>query len=287
MAFADTQIGKSSSATLTIANQGNATLTVTGMTGPSVTKSSWTSGTIPAGGSQSATITFTPTAAQNYSGTITINGDQTSGTSTIAMTGRGVLPAGSFGTGSWRVGADIQAGRYFSAPTGTCYWEAVSGFGGTFGEILANDFISSGTFQAIVDILSTDTGFKTDSGCGIWRSSPTLGSQATIRPGTWLVGQQIVPDTYKATPTKSGCYWERRTDFRADISGIIANDFVSSTGQQFVTIASGDVGFVSDPDCGTWTSSSTSGVSSVKERTPDRAEIERAWRARRVHLGRP
>jgi hypothetical protein len=38
------------------------------------------------------TIQFAPTAAQTYSGTLTVNGDQTSGTNTIAISGTGIAP---------------------------------------------------------------------------------------------------------------------------------------------------------------------------------------------------
>jgi len=76
---------------LTITNLGNATLTVTGMTGPSGYAASWTTGTIAAGASQLVTITFSPIAAQNYNGTLIVNGDQTGGTNTIAISGTGTI----------------------------------------------------------------------------------------------------------------------------------------------------------------------------------------------------
>jgi HYDIN/CFA65/VesB family protein len=93
MEFANIQLGQSFSATLNIHNTGNAPLTITGLTGSggitSVTKADWTSGTIPASGSQAVRMTFTPAAPQLYTGTITVNGDQTSGTNSIAFSGMG------------------------------------------------------------------------------------------------------------------------------------------------------------------------------------------------------
>jgi hypothetical protein len=77
------------------------------------------------------------------------------------------------------------------------------------------------------------------------------GPQATIQQGTWLVGAQLAPGTYQATVT-SGCYWERLRDFEGGLSSIIANSFVAEGGSQFVTIASGHVGFTSTAACGTW-----------------------------------
>jgi hypothetical protein len=93
LAFGNVLIGSQGTATLTITNNGNSTLTVTGMVGPGAFTSSWTSGTILAGRSQSSTIVFTPTAAGNYTGTVSVNGDQTSGTNTIQISGAGVSPA--------------------------------------------------------------------------------------------------------------------------------------------------------------------------------------------------
>jgi HYDIN/CFA65/VesB family protein/all-beta uncharacterized protein len=92
LAFGNVQVGGQPTLTFTIANTGNATLTISGVsitTGLSVFAANWTSGTIAAGSSQTVTVQFVPTAAQTYSGTISINGDQTSGTSTIAVSGTG------------------------------------------------------------------------------------------------------------------------------------------------------------------------------------------------------
>lgn len=95
MDFGKIQVGQSFQATLNIRNNGNAPLTITGITGnngiTSVLKASWTSGTIPPNSSVDSAIAFMPTAAITYGGTLQINGDQTSGTNTIAFTGTGSL----------------------------------------------------------------------------------------------------------------------------------------------------------------------------------------------------
>jgi hypothetical protein len=97
LAFGSVMVGQSATATLTITNSGNSTLTVSGMTITggleTVFSPSWTSGTIAAGGSQQVTARFAPTVAQSYSGIVTVNGDQTSGTNTIAISAAGVVPA--------------------------------------------------------------------------------------------------------------------------------------------------------------------------------------------------
>jgi hypothetical protein len=51
------------------------------------------SGPIPAGSSQPVTVTFAPTAATSYGGTVTVNADQTSGVNaqTVSGTGMGTI----------------------------------------------------------------------------------------------------------------------------------------------------------------------------------------------------
>lgn len=95
LAFGAVTVGQTLDRTLTITNTGNSTLAVTGMTGPTGFATTWSSGTIAAGTSQAVTIRFSPTLAQAYSGTITVNGDHTAGTNTAAVSGTGIAPAGT------------------------------------------------------------------------------------------------------------------------------------------------------------------------------------------------
>jgi hypothetical protein len=94
LAFGEVQVGSSRSATLTISNGGNATLTVSGLgaTGGIVAQSSasWTSGTIAPGASQQVTITFRPTTAGTFAGTVTVDADHTSGTNSIPISGTAI-----------------------------------------------------------------------------------------------------------------------------------------------------------------------------------------------------
>lgn len=96
LSFGDVAVGSSRDASFTITNTGTSTLTVSGMSVSgglaSQITASWTSGTIPAGGSQSVNVRFQPTTAGSYSGTVTVNGDHTSGSNTIAISGTAVGP---------------------------------------------------------------------------------------------------------------------------------------------------------------------------------------------------
>jgi hypothetical protein len=91
LAFGNVAVGQTASATFTITNSGNSVLTVTNMTVPScgTWSATWTSGTILPGGSQQVTQFFTPTSSQPCTGTLTVVGDQTSGTNTLPTSGTG------------------------------------------------------------------------------------------------------------------------------------------------------------------------------------------------------
>jgi hypothetical protein len=125
---------------MTVANTGNATMTVTGMTVTaglgSVVAASWTNGAIGAGLTQQVSIQFTPASSQTYSGVLTVNGDQTAGANTIAMSGTGTgqssptpLPSCSY---TLSLGSTIDGypgGGSFPATVTTtagCAWAAVS-----------------------------------------------------------------------------------------------------------------------------------------------------------------
>ena len=70
----------------------------------------------------------------------------------------------SFINGTWRVGVDIQPGTYRTEGANSCYWERLSGFTGSLGDIITN---ANPDGPAIVTILPSDVGFMTD-GCGVW-----------------------------------------------------------------------------------------------------------------------
>lgn len=89
VAFGAVEIGKTAEQTVTIANSGTSTLTVTGIAVPGGYTTTWAGGLIAPGGSQQVVVRFSPTAVQPYDGTLTINGDQTGGANTVALSGTG------------------------------------------------------------------------------------------------------------------------------------------------------------------------------------------------------
>ena len=65
------------------------------------------------------------------------------------------------------VGVDVTPGRYRSTPMGVCGVARLSGFGGTFGELISSDVYSADT-AVVLDVAETDVGLVTDANCGGW-----------------------------------------------------------------------------------------------------------------------
>ena len=90
LTFGNVTVGTSTQNTLTISNIGNSTMTVSNINYPSGFGGNW-SGAISAGNSQNVTVTFSPTSATSYGGTVTVNSDAASGGNTIIASGTGVV----------------------------------------------------------------------------------------------------------------------------------------------------------------------------------------------------
>lgn len=155
----------------------------------------------------------------------------------------------SFTDGTYQVGTDIQPGTYRTEGGEYCYWERLSGFGGTFDEIIAN---SNPSGPSIVTILPSDIGFSSTR-CDSWvlQSEQIVAAvvpQSSFGDGTWRVGIDIQPGTYQADGGEY-CYWERLSGFNGTFNEIIAND--NPSGQVIITISPTDKGFTT-VRCGTW-----------------------------------
>ncbi|MEO7021351.1 MAG: hypothetical protein ABI234_14430 [Ktedonobacteraceae bacterium] len=154
----------------------------------------------------------------------------------------------TFGDGTFTVGKDIQAGTYRTR-TGSsgCYYARLKGFGGTIGEIISNDTTGA---PAIVTIAASDKGFQSTN-CGTWTAdlSAITSSKTTFPDGTYFVGTDIAPGTYKSSG-QSGCYYARLSGFGGTIGEITSNNTTDTAA--IITIAPSDKGFTST-GCGTWT----------------------------------
>ncbi|MEI6516048.1 MAG: choice-of-anchor D domain-containing protein, partial [bacterium] len=110
LASGDVIVGGSSTCTFTIHNDGNDDLTVSAISLPAGFTGNWF-GKIAVGSSHDVAITFSPTAAQEYSGTVTVSSDATSGTGSMAVYGRGVARvmrlAGDLDFGNVMIGSSV------------------------------------------------------------------------------------------------------------------------------------------------------------------------------------
>ncbi|WP_207456276.1 S-layer homology domain-containing protein [Herbiconiux sp. SYSU D00978] len=142
----------------------------------------------------------------------------------------------------------VSAGTYRSINNDGCYWERLSGTGGTSDEIIANSF-SNG--RSVVTVSAGDAAFSS-SGCNTWQgvNAPSGAPQpwAPGDGGTFIVNWDLQPGTYSST-ANDGCYWERMRSFSGESEDIIANDFFE--GDSLVTISSTDVGFTTSR-CNDW-----------------------------------
>jgi len=82
------------------------------------------------------------------------------------------------------------------------------------------------------------------------KPEPQKPSFASFGDGTYQVGADIQPGTYRTREGSPNCYWERLKNFSGGINGILANGGTSAPG--IVTIEPTDVGFHSE-GCGMWT----------------------------------
>ena len=86
------------------------------------------------------------------------------------------------------------------------------------------------------------------------KSTPAPAKPVDTHPhfgdGTFKVGTDIQPGTYRTRTGSTGCYWERMADFTGGSNSILAND--NTDAPAVVTILSTDAGFTSK-NCGTWT----------------------------------
>lgn len=178
----------------------------------------------------------------------TTDTDQDPTTTAPSTTTTTAPPPPGFGDGLQRVGVDIQPGRYLATDVGfACYWERVSGFGGTLDDVIINGNVQGS--QAIVEILPSDAGF-TSHDCGRWVVySPPPTPATTFDDGDWSVGQDVQPGTYRSDAGPF-CWWERAVGFTHDIGDQIV-DYGMPTEPVTVTIAAGER--FTSIGCGRWT----------------------------------
>jgi len=140
--------------------------------------------------------------------------------------------------GTYLVGSEIQPGIYKGESLNkSCYWARLKDLSGEFDAILAND-ISTGQFY--VEVKNTDFAFETRCELVPLDSiqAPTGYLPTIIQAGTYLVGRDIQPGTYKGQAEGTSCYWARLNSVTGDLNSIITNNIAE--GQFYVQVASSD-----------------------------------------------
>lgn len=165
-----------------------------------------------------------------------------------------VLPGQPFGDGTYRVGPEIEPGRYrATSPTADCRWVRRSDFLGIGGYESTRQIAVGST--AFADIGESDAGF-TASGCGVWSNdaTPLIPPGQPFGDGAWFVGSEVAPGRYRADAPSDECWWLRLSDFEG------GNGFSYPPGyagygdgtSAFVDIEESDAGFHT-LGCGEWT----------------------------------
>jgi hypothetical protein len=147
-------------------------------------------------------------------------------------------------SGTHIVGVDIQSGIYKGiAGDGlfsSCYWERLKDLTGGLDSVLAND---NSIGQYYIEVRSSDYALKTD--CELTRLAAipahTGDYPQVIKAGTYLVGSDIQPGTYRGqagSDFSESCYWERLQNVAGGLDAVLAND--NATGQFYVQVLPGD-----------------------------------------------
>lgn len=151
-------------------------------------------------------------------------------------------------SGTYIIGQDIEPGLYKSEGSIT-YWARLNDFTGELGDIKANGNPMKAT--ELVEITSDDKGFET-RGSGYWiKLDESYKGEllTTFGDGTYIVGNDIQPGTYKSEGTV--IYWARLSAFTGDLGDIKANGNPMDA-STIVKILPDDIGFTTRGG-GTWT----------------------------------
>jgi hypothetical protein len=112
-----------------------------------------------------------------------------------------------------------------------------------------NKSSNTSTNTDAVNTLDNDAKKLVDQQASAQQSKP-VDTHPHFGDGTFKVGTDIQPGTYRTRIGSVGCYYERMKDFSNGVDSILDNDNTDSPA--VVTILATDAGFKSS-NCGTWT----------------------------------
>jgi hypothetical protein len=141
--------------------------------------------------------------------------------------------------GMYMVGSELPAGEYIIEGTGSiAYYQISSDSSGEFDSIIVNDTFGRGAYVYV--IVQDGDYIKVEGGRMASADSLTVTPKdmGDIPPSTYKVGKDIPAGEYKLNPTDGLAYWERSSNPRNSISGIIANDALTESA--YVTVRDGE-----------------------------------------------
>lgn len=256
MSFGSVTVGQTATATLTIANGGTAELTVTSVTYPTGFTGTFASGTVPANGSQAVTVTFTPAAAQSYSGNITVTGNQASGTNTIAISGTGVSLAtftlSGLVTETPPTTSTVLAGVRVTFLDGANQGKTATT--GADGRYQITGVVNGGytvTAQlAGYTMIALPVGVNGNTTLD-FRLEPLV-ARTSFGPGQYRVPTDIPAGRYYSDPS-NGCHHQRVRNFGGAPADTIVDTILEFNADQWIVdLLATDGGFVTDANCGVW-----------------------------------
>ena len=254
--FGSVTVGSTATSNLTIANTGNSDLTITAISYPTGFSGNFATGTIAANGSQVVTVTFAPTAAQTYTGNISVTGNQSSGTNTAAISGTGIAiatftlsgivtetpPTTSTVLAGVRVTIIDGANQGKTATTGADGRYQITGV--VNGGYTVTAQVAGYTAVALPVGINGNTTLD-------FRLDP-VAPRTTFGPGTYRVPVDIPVGRYYSDPS-NGCHFQRLRGFGGTQSEVINDTLVTfDAGQWIVDLIATDAGFNTDANCGLW-----------------------------------
>jgi len=256
MAFGSITVGSSATATLTIANTGSGELTITSVSYPTGFSGSFVSGTIAPNGSEVVTVTFTPTAAQSFTGNITVTGNQASGSNTIAVSGTGVALATFTLSGSVTetppTTSTVLAGAVVTFVDGANQGRsATTGADGRYQitGVVNGGYTVSATRAGYTPV-ALPVGINGNTTLD-FRLEP-IAPRTSFGPGQYRVPTDIPVGRYYSDPV-NGCHFARVRSFGGTPAEAIVDTVLQfDAGQWIVDLLATDAGFVTDANCGFW-----------------------------------
>lgn len=140
--------------------------------------------------------------------------------------------------GTYKVGADIDAGEYLVVATGrNCYIEVDKDSKGTFDSIISNENTSTRVYFTLLD----GQYFKVQGGIFAKAEdvAPFEPENSIYEQGMYLVGKDIPAGEYKITANDAFCYIEIDKDSYNIFNSIISNENLSLGESTYITISEG------------------------------------------------